>query len=164
MEPRSAGAMGIEFPYTLPTMCYIEIQEDGTVTHGVAAETYQRTLDGKSRLFAVWPGQWRSDLFAIDDLDQYARAVGIIHDEERTGLADHQHDVRWSLDSSEDRPMASYITIRVWLDCGCSIRDLQVFADHMRRQQGWDIATTAGWGGGSGGSYMRVRRKSLSQQ
>jgi hypothetical protein len=40
---------------------------------------------GQSRLFAVWPGNYRSDLFVVDDLDEYARANGLIHDQERTG-------------------------------------------------------------------------------
>ncbi|RSM60067.1 hypothetical protein DMB66_25620 [Actinoplanes sp. ATCC 53533] len=44
-------------------------------------------MAGTSRLFAVWPGDYSSDLFVIDDLDAYARAVGLIHDETRTGLA-----------------------------------------------------------------------------
>jgi len=44
---------------------------------------YERVLAGRSRLYAVWPGQWSSDHFVIDDLDEYARAVGIVHDEER---------------------------------------------------------------------------------
>jgi hypothetical protein len=33
---------------------------------------------------AVWPGQWSSDLFEIDDLDEFAKALRIKHDEERT--------------------------------------------------------------------------------
>ncbi|WP_406285010.1 hypothetical protein [Embleya sp. NBC_00896] len=163
MEPRSAAAMGQEFPYTRKTLCYIEISENGTVTHGTDAGTYERARSGKSRLFAVWPGEWASHLFVIDDLDEYARAHGLVHDPERTGLADHEHTARWELDPSEKKPMGSYITIRVHLDCGCSIRDLDAFAKQMRDQQGWDIATTGGWGGSStAGTYMRARRKSLT--
>jgi hypothetical protein len=163
MEPRSAAALGTEFPYTSATLCYIEVAEDGTVTHGKDADTYERARDGKCRLFAVWPGEWASHLFVIDDLDEYARAHGLVHDPERTGLADHEHAVQWELDPSEKKPMGSYITIRVKLDCGCEIRDLDAFAKQMRAQQGWDIATSSGWGGSSGsGTYMRARRKSLT--
>ncbi|MFI6814482.1 hypothetical protein ACIBG7_18875 [Nonomuraea sp. NPDC050328] len=163
MEPRSAGALGRGFPYTLKTLCYIEVFEDGTVSHGRDTGTYERARSGKSRLLAVWPGEWASHLFTIDDLDEYARAHGLVHDEERTGLADHEHVVRWELDPSEDKPMGTYITIRVHLDCGCSIHDRRVFAQHMREQQGWEINTTGGWGGTSGpGYYLRARRKSLT--
>lgn len=136
MEPRSAGALGRDFPYNLKTVCYIEVFEDGTVSHGRDTGTYERARSGKSRLFAVWPGEWSSHLFVIDDLDEYARAHGLVHDEERTGLADHVHVVRWELDPSEDKPMGTYITIRVQLDCGCSIRDRRVFAQQMREQRG----------------------------
>ncbi|WNM29206.1 hypothetical protein RKE30_01690 [Streptomyces sp. Li-HN-5-11] len=85
MEPRSAAAAGKDFPYTLDTTCYIEVHKDGRVTQGAGTDAHQRAVAGASRLFAVWPGQWRSDLFAIDDLDEFARAHGIVHDEERTG-------------------------------------------------------------------------------
>lgn len=57
MEPRSAAALGREFPYTRKTLCYIEIAKDGAVSHGTDAGTYQRARDGESRLFAVWPGR-----------------------------------------------------------------------------------------------------------
>jgi hypothetical protein len=162
MEPRSAAAVGRDFPYTAKTLCYIEVAKDGTVSHGVDTGTYERARSGESQLFAVWPGSWRSDLFVIDDLGEYARAHGLLHDQQRTGLADHEHTARWTLDPSEKKPMSSYITVRVHLDCGCAINDLDALAKQMRVQQGWDIATTGGWGGSTtSGTYMRVRRKSL---
>lgn len=166
-EPRSASAVGKDFPYGEPTTCFIEVAEDGAVTWGDGSGAYERVLAGKSRLFAVWPGKWSSHLFVIDDLDEYARAVGIVHDEERTGLAQHRHDVSWSVSPYESKPQGAYITIDVRLNCGCQIHDLTSFALHMREQQGWDIATSRGWGkGGSdegGYSYsMRVRRSSLT--
>ena len=37
------------------------------MTQGADTAAYQRALAGESRLFAVWPGNWRSDLFAIDE-------------------------------------------------------------------------------------------------
>jgi len=49
----------------------------------------------------VWPGEWSSHLFVIDDFDQYARAMGLIHDAERSGLADRDHDVRWEVSRYE---------------------------------------------------------------
>jgi hypothetical protein len=72
MQPRSAAAAGKDFPYMSSTTCYIEVAEDGMVSHGTDADTYERVRSGKSRLFAVWPGEWSSHLFAIDDLDEYA--------------------------------------------------------------------------------------------
>ncbi|WP_344859287.1 hypothetical protein [Amycolatopsis ultiminotia] len=143
-------------------MCYIEVASDGSVRWGSGAGTYKRALAGETRLYAVWPGEWSSHLFVIDDLDQYARAFGIVHDETRTGLADHQHQARWAVHPTEDKPNGAYITINVQLDCGCKIRDLKTFATQMRQQQGWNIATSGGWGGGGETYYMRARRKSLT--
>jgi hypothetical protein len=56
-EPRSASAVGKDFPYGAPTTCFIEVAEDGAVTWGDGRGAYERVLAGKSRLFAVWPGQ-----------------------------------------------------------------------------------------------------------
>jgi hypothetical protein len=162
MEPRSAAASGRDFPYRSPTTCYIEVHQDGKVTQGADRAAYERARSGESRLFAVWPGQWRSDLFVIDDLDVYARALGIIHDEERTGLADHNHEIRWAISPYENKPDGTYISIEVWLDCGCTIRDLDVFAAQMQEQRGWDIAKSGGWGSGGGSYRMRARRRSLA--
>src|SRR5258705_11560759 len=155
--------MGAEFPYRLGTMWYIEVGSDGSVSQGADAAAYQRALAGESRLFAVWPGNWRSDLFVIDDLDQYARGIGLIHDEARIGLADHDHQVRWVVSAYETNPNASYISIDVWLDCGCQIRELRSFAEQMRQQKGWDIATSGGWSGAGPRYTVRARRKSLNQ-
>ncbi|MGW4379320.1 hypothetical protein [Kitasatospora sp. NPDC004531] len=125
MQPRSAAAAGRDFPYTSRTTCYIEISEDGTVSHG------------------------------------------IIHDQDRTGLAEHEHLVRWKLSPYETKPNASYVDIELELDCGCTIEDLRTFADQMRTQRGWDIATSCGWGRSSRPGHnttysLRARRKSLS--
>lgn len=162
---RSTSEVGEEFPYTSGTTCVIEVHSDGTVTQGGGAEAYKRALAGTSRLFAAWPGQWRTDLFAIDDLDEYARALGLVHDQSRTGLAEHEHDVTWSR-SPHDSGNRQYTGIRLRFKCGCAIKDLGVFADHMKRQRGWDVARSGGYG--SSGSLdgerewsIRVRRSTL---
>lgn len=162
MEPRSAAASGMDFPYGSPTTCYIEVHKDGKVTQGADHTAYERARAGESRLFAVWPGQWRSDLFVIDDLDEYARALDILHDQKRTGLADHNHKVRWVISPYEKKPDGIYVSIDVWLDCGCTVRDLDAFAAQMRKQRGWNIATSGGWGSGGGSYSMRARRRSLT--
>ncbi|MEU3408340.1 hypothetical protein ABZ766_30920 [Streptomyces sp. NPDC006670] len=166
MEPRSAAAAGRAFPYTARTTCYIEIHKDGRVTHGADRATYERAVAGESRLYAVWPGNWSSDLFVIDDLDEYAKAHGIKHDVQRTGLADHVHRVRWTESDGEQNPRSPYVDVEVVLDCGCTIESLGVFATQMREQKGWAVATSVGWSrssGPEGTTYsLRVRRKSLA--
>lgn len=165
---RQASHSGVDFPYTDKTTCVIEIHTDGTVSQGGGAEPLRRARDGESRLFAVWPGEWRSDLFAIDDLDEYARALGILPDPERTGLQDHEHDVAWELCKyGNSSPKAAWITIDVELHCGCVVADLDTFAKHMNEQRGWNVATSSGSGSshnvltGKRTYSMRVRRLSL---
>ncbi|ROP39064.1 hypothetical protein [Saccharothrix texasensis] len=167
--PRSAGALKADFPYTLQTMCYVEVHQDGTVRFGHDGDAYERARSGESRLFAVWPGEWSSDMFAIDDLDEYARAFGIVHDEKRTGLAAHQHDVTWRTDPHESKPNGSYVGIELRLACGCEVNDLATFARQMGEQQGWDVATSRGWGSrwsaAEGKTYsVRVRRTTLRRR
>ena len=162
-QPRSAAAAGRDFPYRQKTTCYIEVGRDGTVRQ-VDSGSYDRAVAGESRLSAVWPGEWRSDLFAIDE---YARATGRKPDAVRTGLKDHKHEARWAINDFESKPTASHIWIDVWLECGCRINDIKTFATHIRTQRGWDVATSGGWGsiGGIGDKVVqhsvRVRRKSL---
>ncbi|MGW6358745.1 hypothetical protein ACWFR5_27120 [Streptomyces sp. NPDC055092] len=161
MQPRSAAATGRDFPYAAGTTCYIEIHEDGTVTHGDQRAAYERALAGTSRLYAVWPGNWSSDLFEIDDLDEFAKALGIKHDEERTGLKDHTHEVSWSTSEHGQNPRSQYVSVEVALGCGCSPGDLRAFAQQMKEQRGWDMATSGGWGRSGTTCTVRVRRRSL---
>ncbi len=71
---RSAKETGC-FPYRSKLVCYMELTEDGNIkqlslkTEMVTA--YYNALAGKSKILAVWPGNWRSDLFIIDDLDAF---------------------------------------------------------------------------------------------
>lgn len=74
------------FPYKLSVMCYFEVDKKGNVNHiphknkcdidGVI-EAFKRADKGLTKIYAVWPGNWRSDLFIIDDLEKFAEAFGI---------------------------------------------------------------------------------------
>ncbi|HEU0132705.1 MAG TPA: hypothetical protein VFQ85_17105 [Mycobacteriales bacterium] len=68
------------FPYVRPgRVCYIEQTGEQVVqitTIGDLREAVGRARAGGSRLLAVWPGEWRSDLFLIDDLDALAANIG----------------------------------------------------------------------------------------
>ena len=41
-------------------------------TVGEKRSAYINAQAGISKIFAVWPGRWRSDLFIIDDLDAFS--------------------------------------------------------------------------------------------
>jgi hypothetical protein len=154
------------FPYTDPTVCFLEVDRRGQVTSPLGHGASARVRAGESTLYAVWPGHYRSDLFLIDDIETYEKAIGLQPDPQRTGLQEHEHQVEWTLDPSETSPRGSYVTVQATLSCGCQIRNLRTFAAHMKSQRGWDVAVTGGWGSSHpvdspGTYYFRVRRKSL---
>ena len=72
---RSAKETGC-FPYGSGQVCYMEVSPDGAVTQlstvGEKRSAYINAQAGISKIFAVWPGRWRSDLFIIDDLDAFS--------------------------------------------------------------------------------------------
>lgn len=81
MRPtRPASKVDIGFPYTARDICWIEMV-DGEMTQvdGLPSRraSVKRAIDGETTLYAVWPGQWRSDLFHIDDLQEAAVALGV---------------------------------------------------------------------------------------
>lgn len=66
------------FPYGSKMVCLIEVKNDGEVrqlsTKKAKQEALQNAIHESSRIFAVLPGQWRSDLFLVDDLEDFANA------------------------------------------------------------------------------------------
>lgn len=75
------------FPYSMSTVCYFEVDKSGNVSEVYhknksdkpkILEVYQRIMNKITTLYAVWPGNWRSDLFIIDDLDAFAKAFDLI--------------------------------------------------------------------------------------
>lgn len=71
---RSAKASGC-FPYKSNLVCFMELWPNGDLIQlsnkQEKREACLRSIAGKSRVVAVWPGNWRSDLFIIDDLDTF---------------------------------------------------------------------------------------------
>ena len=83
---KSAKESG-KFPYGMNTVCYFEVDRNGNVSpvlhknksdRPIVLEVYQRAVNKTTTLYAVWPGNWRSDLFIIDDLDAFAKELGLI--------------------------------------------------------------------------------------
>ena len=75
-----------EFTYTAKNLCYFEVDKNGEVNKishyrksdlMCVKEAYQRVKEGKTALYAVWPEKWTSDLFIIDDLNLFARAMAL---------------------------------------------------------------------------------------
>ena len=66
------------FPYGSNTVCFMEVSANGEIkqltNHTVKRNAYMNALSGTSKIYAVWPGRWRSDLFIIDDLAAFCIA------------------------------------------------------------------------------------------
>lgn len=149
------------FPYDSKLVCYILVESDGTISQvqhnlGELSAAYKAVLGGQASLYAVWPGQWRSDLFIIDDLNAFADAVGIPREDS------HVHDIEWKLSSVDDGD-SRYAWVDCKLRCNCSIWKMGIkkFANDMRTQKGWDIATSKGYGSHGDEYSIPVRRSSL---
>jgi hypothetical protein len=70
------------FPFTARTICYIEVSKDGSVQQipcnkSAIKEACLRVRAEQTTLYAVWPGQYRSDLFVVDNIDALSDAYGI---------------------------------------------------------------------------------------
>ena len=63
------------FPYGSPRVCFMELFPDGELkqltTRQEKVGAYIRASMRETKIVAVRPGQWRSDLFIVDDLDAF---------------------------------------------------------------------------------------------
>ena len=144
----------------LGTVCYILKHSNGALeqlSHDSAElrRGYEAAIAGDAEIYAVWPGNWRSDLFIVDDLNEFAEALNLIP-------SSHIHDVEWQLDSSDDGS-SRYASVRCRLKCGCDLHKLGIarFSDDMREQRGWDVVRSRGLSGSSESYYIRVVRRTL---
>ena len=105
--------------------------------------------------------EYSSDLFEIDDLNAFADAFGV----ERPDP--HVHDLAWTLSPMDDGT-SRYANVNVVFRCGCTLskQNIKKFANDMRRQMGWNVATSTvpGCHGSADGSEVytiRVERRTL---
>lgn len=63
------------FPYGSAHVCYFRLV-DGLPEQVKGRPALREAVGRGDRLFAVWPGEYRSDLFEIDDADLLAAAIG----------------------------------------------------------------------------------------
>jgi hypothetical protein len=69
------------FPYKSKLVCYMEVFPDGRViqlsSNDEKLKAFSRAWTDQSKIMAVWPGKYRSDLFAIDDLNAFVQVLSI---------------------------------------------------------------------------------------
>jgi hypothetical protein len=129
------------FPYQEKTICYIYINENKEVKEvnprKVEIEEIQEDLiNKKGELYAVWPGNYSSDLFLVDDIDSLFMAYGL-------AKAKHIHDVEWKIGDFDDKGKR-YAYVNCTLKCKCNIDKMGIrqFAADMKEQKGWDVAVS----------------------
>ena len=153
------------FPYTSKRVCFIEVSADGTVQQVSCSklaieEACSRVRENNSSLYAVWPGNYRSDLFVIDDIDALSDAYGIEREKQ------HRHIVEYALSSFDDG-RSTYASVELTFKCGCEmdLNNIKAIAGDLKKQFGWDMATTTGFGAcisKEKTTYsVRIRRSSL---
>lgn len=76
---RATSDSGDEFPWESKRVCYLEIR-DGVVTQpgrfiADLRAAVRRVIAGESQMIAVWPGEWRSDAFTVDNPEALAAAI-----------------------------------------------------------------------------------------
>jgi hypothetical protein len=75
---RVASSVEDGFPYKDGLVSYVVVTRDGEISNPRYVDDRRaaaRTLrDGEAQVFCVWPGQYRSDLFVIDDANEFFNA------------------------------------------------------------------------------------------
>ena len=155
------------FPYSWEAICYIEVASNGKITQVECKKSdienvYNRVKGGGSLLYAVWPGDYNSELFIVDDLNKLVDAYGI----NRDNL--HIHDIKWQI-NKYDNPKSRYASVDIEFQCGCKFNygTIKNLALDLKKQLGWEVATTTGMGtsiSNQGCVYtIRVLRKTLKK-
>lgn len=57
------------FPYTDPTVSYFTVANGMLYPVSIDKNSIKNIKSDDSTLFAVWPGQYRSDIFEVDKFD-----------------------------------------------------------------------------------------------
>ena len=75
---RSAKETGC-FPYDSKLVCFLEVAQNGETRQISNARekliALKNARSGESKIYAAWPGQWRTDLFIIDDFDAFEESA-----------------------------------------------------------------------------------------
>ena len=152
------------FPYDSKTTCYILVYKNAEVEHiqhtkADLTKAHIEIVNNNAILYAVWPGNYRSDLFIIDDLNAFADAVGIPRKDE------HKHEIEWKISDFDDG-VSRYASVECKFKCGCSFQKIGIkkFANDMKEQKGWIVATSTWWGSHGDIFTVPVTRASLKKK
>lgn len=69
------AASEVPFPYASRRVCYFRLVDGLPEQVRGKVDLRAAALDGQ-QLFAAWPGEWRTDLFVIDDPSELVASLG----------------------------------------------------------------------------------------
>lgn len=145
------------FPYLSKELCYYEIRDNDIFcldrNEIQIKEAYLRAKNGESKLYATWHGQYRTDMFYLDDLKQLGQTFGY---EE----SDHVHEFEWKVTRTE----GAFAWIDIEFKCGCTFDGaggIQKLSRELLRQMGWNMVVS-GRGGYDGRYTIKVWKNSLA--
>ena len=141
------------------------MSSDGTVRQVSCNKTSMEEAcagakEGRSVLYAVWPGRYRSDLFIVDDIEALSDAYGIQRENQ------HKHVIDYTLSDLDDG-ISAYAIVDIIFKCGCKLElnNIKGIARDLKDQFGLEMTTTTGYGAhysdGKTVYTVRMRRKSL---
>lgn len=136
-----------DFQWQLNTMCYILVcsnLEVFQIKKDISYEkAYRIAKNGGGKILAVWPGNWRSDAFLVDDLEQFALEFGCVKPSLPIEIVEYKH-----LKEYDGRNLY-YIDFVVKSDKDMLLLErnfLERFADEIMRKFGWKVALSKGYG------------------
>ena len=146
------------FPFLSQELCYYELEnidlKDLTRNESLLREAYNRAKNEESKLYITWHGNYRTDMFELDDLDSFAQAFGF---EEQK----HIHDIEWKFYDKEEK--GAYTSFEIHFKCGCTFDGndgIRKLKKELLLQKGWDMS--ASYLGGYNSKYIiRVRKNSI---
>ncbi len=135
-----------EFEWRNKRVCYLFIGLSGEVFQIEkdisAQEAYSKVSANKGRLVAVWPGNWRSDAFIIDDIRTFGLTFDCIHEDLPLKIIGYSHKT-----IEFDTTFSKHVDFVI--ECSREVHSLpnflKRFSDKLEQEFGWTIALSRGY-------------------
>lgn len=141
------------FPWKDRNICYIFVNQkmnvfqvgggNRDISHG---DAYKMAKNGIGKIVAVWPGNYKSDAFLIDELDDYGAAFGLVMKPLPAKLVGYKREKKY------DTKISKFVCFYLETGDDFSLSDAFVtqFAMMIQQKFGWKVALSRGFSGGYG--------------
>ena len=139
-----------EFPWNEKTISYIyfdknlnsyQVGSNRDISHENA---YQLAKSGEGKIIAVWPGNYRSDAFLIDDLNLYGLQFGCVKNPLPIKIVGYIHDNPFNYDTKQTKYI-SFFYEGTDGDITRMPNFLERLSDMLYDKFGWKIAMGKGY-------------------